>query len=387
MGEDGNHLPMEPSGIRRRHSRNNEDDARRASQNVTITPESGHNDGASRRSHTDPTTSATISGSDRPTNSKPQATSAPRVRFSEEVERRPSWTSPRDDTDDEDNDHKVKGPGPGGNGRPSTPELSLDTRRATSGPSILGRGTVLSPNSLKSPESQKSLHSPLSPSSRSRGYSLRSTIFRKNMSDVGEARESIIEMDDIGSSSTTVGQKPENANVPGKKSSDTIVSVAPVTGTISEMGMDRPSLWDRSGKIALDKGMKGIKGATTLPNYHQWIEERGARAGFAVKIKGYYKRARKFVLRIQDIPPSKDGRHIELDASRKKALIDERTGHSYIGNAIRSSRYNVWNFVPRQLFAQFSKIANLYALPKTKLDVRLTRQLFLDCFDIANDTR
>ncbi|KAF2233405.1 phospholipid-translocating P-type ATPase [Viridothelium virens] len=160
-----------------------------------------------------------------------------------------------------------------------------------------------------------------------------------------------------------MGQQTDTAVSPGKKSTDTVVSVSPVIlRTNTEATINQPSLWDRSAKAALEKGMKGVKGVSALPNYQQWIEEKAAHAGITVKIKGYYRRARKFILRIQDIPPSKDGRHIELDPSRKKALIDERTGHAYIGNTVRSSRYNAWNFIPRQLFAQFSKLANFYFL-------------------------
>jgi len=60
--------------------------------------------------------------------------------------------------------------------------------------------------------------------------------------------------------------------------------------------------------------------------------------------------------------PAKDGRHIELDASRSTPLIDERTGKVYINNAIRSSRYTIWSFIPAQLWFQFSKIANFFFL-------------------------
>ncbi|EER37380.1 P-type ATPase [Histoplasma capsulatum H143] len=71
---------------------------------------------------------------------------------------------------------------------------------------------------------------------------------------------------------------------------------------------------------------------------------------------------RKQVLRIKEIPPSKDGRHIDLDVQRQHPLIDERTGKHYISNRIRSSRYSLWSFFPRQLVAQFSKLANFYFL-------------------------
>lgn len=74
------------------------------------------------------------------------------------------------------------------------------------------------------------------------------------------------------------------------------------------------------------------------------------------------KELKKRILSIQDIPPSKDGRRIYLDPSRRRPCIDERTNKDYIGNSIRSSRYTLWNFLPRQLLFQFGKIANFYFL-------------------------
>ncbi|KAE8445058.1 hypothetical protein EG329_013772 [Mollisiaceae sp. DMI_Dod_QoI] len=62
------------------------------------------------------------------------------------------------------------------------------------------------------------------------------------------------------------------------------------------------------------------------------------------------------------LPPSKDGRHIQLDASRNTPLTDERRGHAYIDNHIRSSRYTILSFLPSQLWFQFTKVANFYFL-------------------------
>ncbi|KAH0076572.1 phospholipid-translocating P-type ATPase, partial [Aureobasidium melanogenum] len=104
------------------------------------------------------------------------------------------------------------------------------------------------------------------------------------------------------------------------------------------------------------------QGIGALPHYQTWIQQHTARNKTWRSLKAGYHKARKFVLRIQEIPPTKDGRHIDLDASRKTTLLDERTGKAYITNHIRSSRYTAWNFVPRQLFAQFSKLANFYFL-------------------------
>ncbi|GKT58466.1 phospholipid-translocating P-type ATPase [Colletotrichum tofieldiae] len=70
------------------------------------------------------------------------------------------------------------------------------------------------------------------------------------------------------------------------------------------------------------------------------------------------------LLRQRPLPPSADGRHIPLDMSRKRSdtLIDERTKKPYVSNFIRSSRYTVWSFLPKQLLFQFSKMGNFYFL-------------------------
>ena len=72
------------------------------------------------------------------------------------------------------------------------------------------------------------------------------------------------------------------------------------------------------------------------------------------------------VLRQAVLHPSKDGRHIPLrlalDPTRPPHLVDERRGHGYISNAIRTSRYTVLNFIPKQLIWQFSRVGNFYFL-------------------------
>ncbi|TVY90815.1 putative phospholipid-transporting ATPase, partial [Lachnellula willkommii] len=68
------------------------------------------------------------------------------------------------------------------------------------------------------------------------------------------------------------------------------------------------------------------------------------------------------ILRRTETQPTKDGRRIELDISRDSPLIDERTGQIYIDNSIRSSRYTIWNFLPSQIWFQFSKAANFFFL-------------------------
>ncbi|KAH8878599.1 phospholipid-translocating P-type ATPase [Thozetella sp. PMI_491] len=70
------------------------------------------------------------------------------------------------------------------------------------------------------------------------------------------------------------------------------------------------------------------------------------------------------LLRQKPLAPSVDGRHIPLEPGlvRRAPLKDGRTGKPYRSNFIRSSRYTVWDFLPKQLFFQFSKLANFYFL-------------------------
>lgn len=58
----------------------------------------------------------------------------------------------------------------------------------------------------------------------------------------------------------------------------------------------------------------------------------------------------------------KGSRRVRVDVNRARPLVDERTGKEYVGNRIRSNKYTPWTFVPRQLLAQFSKLANFYLL-------------------------
>ncbi|MCJ1296601.1 hypothetical protein MMC34_008167 [Xylographa carneopallida] len=59
---------------------------------------------------------------------------------------------------------------------------------------------------------------------------------------------------------------------------------------------------------------------------------------------------------------SGNGRRIVLDKALRAPLHNPRTGHPYIDNSIRSSKYTLWTFLPRQIWYQFSKLANAYFL-------------------------
>lgn len=50
----------------------------------------------------------------------------------------------------------------------------------------------------------------------------------------------------------------------------------------------------------------------------------------------------------------------EFYSAEEQGYVDERTGCAYVDNAVTLSRYTVWTFLPKQLKAQFSKVANCY---------------------------
>lgn len=187
---------------------------------------------------------------------------------------------------------------------------------------------------------------------------MRRTIFNKNMVDPADGVVSSIELESVGSSSvrasttaadtTTIGFGQD-----GSKKGDTLVTVAPVFDDPAEA--PKLSFSDRRKK-------PGLQGISALPNYETWIRQRADQTRAIRRIKNIYRKTRNTLLRIVEIPPSKDGRHIDVDATRKAPLLDERIMRPYVSNIIRSSRYNVFNFLPRQIFAQFSKLANFYFL-------------------------
>lgn len=57
-----------------------------------------------------------------------------------------------------------------------------------------------------------------------------------------------------------------------------------------------------------------------------------------------------------------NGRSIPLALQHSEPLVDARYGTPYLSNTIRTSRYTVLDFVPKQLIFQFSRVGNFYFL-------------------------
>ncbi|KAI0376675.1 phospholipid-translocating P-type ATPase [Hypomontagnella monticulosa] len=143
-----------------------------------------------------------------------------------------------------------------------------------------------------------------------------------------------------------------------------------------EYGSDTPAdkgksrgLFDH-GKRSQDADDASRDGSFRLDNYRAWVNRQRKRArGPKARLEDWFNnKYQKWIieglLRQKPLPPSRDGRHIPVSAgdARKTPLIDERSGKHYISNFIRSSRYSKWSFVPKQLYFQFSKLANFYFL-------------------------
>lgn len=330
-------------GVRRRHSGQHERDEMIPAEEDGLRTGSADIGPAPRPSATSPSR-PTSSGNDVPVLATRSTEQLPRVRFSMDAEKRPSMADAKKTN----------------RRRPEDPALSVNTTVAARSEEIMGLSKASSPSRVPSPSGVTSPtnknDSPSSPTAqrgRQRGLSLRSALFQRNLrTNPIQSPGSVIEMTGVGSSRQAGLSSQATHPDTGKKSMDTIVEVSPIGHYESE----------EDWKSADTKSYRGVRGIAALPNYQSWIQKRASRHPAWQSIKAAYSQTRKFVLRIQEIPPTKDGRHIDLDPSTKEALIDERTGSQYISNYIRSSRYTAWNFVPRQLFAQFSKLANFYFL-------------------------
>ncbi|KAF9769474.1 hypothetical protein IL306_013081 [Fusarium sp. DS 682] len=93
----------------------------------------------------------------------------------------------------------------------------------------------------------------------------------------------------------------------------------------------------------------------------------GRSAPLVNRIKGvaadlYQKTIIELILRRKHVVVSTDGRRIPLELEHETPLVDTRRGLPYVSNSIRTSRYTVWDFIPKQLFFQFSRVGNFYFL-------------------------
>lgn len=144
-----------------------------------------------------------------------------------------------------------------------------------------------------------------SPKKRNRGYSLRRQLFSRNTHERFE--------DGAQSGGADHG--------------------APVAHTVSNDWMELRSLEKTPSPVLKKLASGGTDDSQHRAAFRLWAQKhytpfRDGVISFCVEIK-------KTILRAHELPPSKDGRRIPLNAERKDLLIDERTGHHYVNNTVR----------------------------------------------------
>ncbi|TVY70032.1 putative phospholipid-transporting ATPase DNF3 [Fusarium oxysporum f. sp. cubense] len=122
---------------------------------------------------------------------------------------------------------------------------------------------------------------------------------------------------------------------------------------------------DRSG-AEVPSGPESPK-ASSKVNVRRRNSGAGRSAPLVNRIKDvaadvYQKTVVELILRRKHVTVSTDGRRIPLELEHETPLIDTRRGLAYVSNSIRTSRYTVWDFIPKQLFFQFSRVGNFYFL-------------------------
>ena len=89
----------------------------------------------------------------------------------------------------------------------------------------------------------------------------------------------------------------------------------------------------------------------------------GGANGRCFRVREWLRDAAQGRLFQKPLKPSKDGRRIPLRmAQGADRLIDERRDHPYVSNAIRTSRYTLYDFFLKQVWFQFSRLSNFYFL-------------------------
>lgn len=175
---------------------------------------------------------------------------------------------------------------------------------------------------------------------RNRGYSLRRSLFAQNIQKQDLDKGGIYEM-----------------GIPKEK---------PVTaqGSTDKGALERGRIEEATSVREADslKGTRLSDPDLELPLYRRWLSKQNSRKTLKQRLSKTYRDIHDKIMRSNALPHSLDGRKVKVNILPDDGPIDDRTGKPYMDNLIISCRYTIWNFVPRQLVAQFGKLANFYFL-------------------------
>ncbi|CUM62818.1 uncharacterized protein PRCAT00000376001 [Priceomyces carsonii] len=241
------------------------------------------------------------------------------------------------------------------------------------------------------PVSNQSLALPgTSKGKRKRGLSLRSQLLNKTILGQNQEREVEFNYSDPGSRITE-----DSSNTGSSKDTDETLRGGDIElNNLSHLPLaEQPDTEASTPKIHVDdKFTQDNEQYLPYSAYDQSMSKSTShlsvlssrsesRATFITKRKKQNKILKKLIkiknriLGIDSLPATENGRAIPLTTNQSeindyyqeelydehaKSLIDERTGEPYRDNVITSAKYNIYTFLPKQLKAQFSKIANCY---------------------------
>jgi phospholipid-translocating ATPase len=185
---------------------------------------------------------------------------------------------------------------------------------------------------------------------RPRGWSLRRQLFSKPESGPPNA--------EINLSSLPPNTSPAPEPRPSRTIDD-VDAIRVVNAALDQARLD-PPITPIHAKSRKHPTIEPEVTQAQLPFYSTWASSHHTRHMVLEKCKNLMRRLKR--LRDPRLISKGKGREIPIDIPErgKTNLLDERTGKEYVDNLITSSRYTVYSFLPRQLWAQFSKVANLY---------------------------
>ncbi|KAK9240161.1 hypothetical protein V1525DRAFT_396134 [Lipomyces kononenkoae] len=257
-------------------------------------------------------------------------------------------------------------------GTDNTPQPPSPRTTATTTPSTTTRpGLVHRPS-----RPTMAVSTTLEPPSRSRqrGFSLRTQLFNRNLEQSAQSPIEMTENPSPAYNHHVAADVPDyyaaspNANA----SAIDVVEQNDIDQLVDDDGQKLYLPYVSQSHLSSDRHHhlhQKRYNSSWLPDYSSRLMFRPRR--FRGKVHHWYNKSRDFVLRTNQIPPSKGGRRVPLNLRRNLAagLIDDRTDKPYVSNRIESAVYNRYNAVPLLLIAQFSKLANVYFLVMSSLQM------------------
>jgi phospholipid-translocating ATPase len=246
-----------------------------------------------------------------------------------------------------------------------SPSLSSLNRRPGSVPSEFPHLPVSPPQDhirgvLRSPSQTSTSITSTRPQqrlpTRPRGWSLRRQLWSKR--DPNNSPKSTTE---IGLAILPTTQAVPSVEPRSSRSIEDVDAIRVVRAALDEAQVN-PPITSIQPKSSSPKKLPMIEPEVTqvsLPFYSSWAASRRTRHMLLERCRGVMRRLKR--LRDPRLISKGKGREIPINVGErgKTNLLDDRTGREYVGNLITSSRYTVYSFLPRQLWAQFSKVANL----------------------------